>query len=133
MEEKYLLDTDVLVSKQFVNVKQPFVVSLMSVIELASVIRKKYLELLKKGEKSRAEGYVKFLNLTLSHIKNVIVEVSLKDIEDAINVMFTRDVNLGEAVNAMIAKRLDCTVISNDKDWERLKDIVKIKRIEVKP
>jgi predicted nucleic acid-binding protein len=127
--EKYLLDTDVLVSKQFVSIKEPFVVSLISVVELASVIREKYLEKLNKGEKLRAEGYVKFLNLVLSYIRNVVVEVSFKDIEEAINIMFERDVNLGDAVNAMVARRLGCTVISNDKDWDRLEDIVRIKRV----
>jgi hypothetical protein len=88
------------VSKQFVNVKE-FVVSLISIVELASFTRKKYLEKLNEGDKERAEGYVKFLNLMLSNIRNKVVEVSLKDIEEAIPLMFERNVNLGEAVNAV--------------------------------
>ncbi|TRM80425.1 hypothetical protein DJ531_12280, partial [Sulfolobus sp. A20-N-F6] len=118
MEEKYLLDTDILVSKQFVKVKEPFIVSLVSIIELAIVIRRKHHELIKRGERRRAEGYLNFLYLTLSQIKDVVVEVSLKDVEEGIKIMFERDVNLGEAINAVIAKRLNYTVVSNDKDWE---------------
>ncbi|MCY0858884.1 MAG: PIN domain-containing protein [Sulfolobaceae archaeon] len=130
MEERYLLDTDILVSKQFANISEPYVVSLVSVFELASVVRKKYLNLLAKNDKSRAEGYREFLNLVLSQIKDRIVQVFIEDLEEGIDIMFERDVNLGEAINAVIAKRLNCKVISNDKDWERLSDIAEVKRIQ---
>ncbi|AGE71878.1 PIN domain-containing protein [Sulfolobus acidocaldarius] len=126
---KRLLDTDVLLSKKFVEVKEPYVVSLISIIEITSVIRRKYLELAKKGEKSRAEGYIRFLNLTLSHIRNNVVEVTFRDVERGIELMFERDVNLGEAVNTMVAKRLNLTVISSDKDWESLRDIIDVENM----
>jgi len=97
----------------------------VSVIEMASVIRNKYLELLRKGEKAMAKGYIEFLNLVLSQIRNNVVEVTFSDIEEGIKIMFERDVNLSEAINAIIARRLKAIVISNDKDWVRLKDLVK--------
>ncbi|WP_230952031.1 PIN domain-containing protein [Sulfolobus acidocaldarius] len=111
------------------EVKEPYVVSLISIIEITSVIRRKYLELAKKGEKSRAEGYIRFLNLTLSHIRNNVVEVTFRDVERGIELMFERDVNLGEAVNTMVAKRLNLTVISSDKDWESLRDIIDVENM----
>lgn len=126
---KFLLDTDILVSKKYLHyINEDFVVTTITLLELMSVLRRKYLEMLKNGERRRAEGYLNMLRVIVIHVKNRIIEATPEDFIQGIEIMIERDINAGDAVNAMIAKRTGRKVVSDDKDWDRVKDLVEVVR-----
>ena len=58
--------------------------------------------------------------------QNVQLEYpNIKDFVEAFEVMKDKDVDAVDAILAVIAKRQGVNVLSNDKDWDRLKDYAK--------
>ena len=127
-EEKYIIDTDILFSKEYLQFKEKGVVTLITLYEFITLIRRKYIDILKSGNKSRAEGYIKFLNLVIRDIKDSILEISKNDILDAVKLVFNRNIDVGDAINTIVALRIGAKIISKDKDYERVKDLVEVIR-----
>lgn len=125
--EKLLLDTDILFSKKYRKYKRiDFAVTIISAFELVEITRRRYVEMINKGEKARAQGYINSLKAILTDIVDKVIDVSVIDVLDAIKIMVERDVNPGDAVNAVVAMRTGRKVVSEDKDWERVKDLVEV-------
>ncbi|MFP3218865.1 MAG: PIN domain-containing protein, partial [Acidianus sp.] len=58
--------------------------------------------------------------------QNVQLEYpNIKDFVEAFEVMKDKDVDAVDAILAVIAKKQGVNVLSNDKDWDRLKDYAK--------
>jgi predicted nucleic acid-binding protein len=92
------------------------------------VIRKNALEFLKKNEREVANKYLAFGRefLKILYQQNVQLEYpNIKDFVEAFEVMKDKDVDAVDAILAVIAKRQGVNVLSNDKDWDRLKDYAK--------
>ncbi|AWR95336.1 PIN domain-containing protein [Acidianus brierleyi] len=127
-EEKYLIDTDILFSKKYVKFRGKGIITIITLYELITIVRSRYLDMLKRGYKNRAEGYLRFLNIILNDIKNSVIGITEFDILNSINIIFERELSVGDAINVTIAKRSGMTIVSNDKDYERVKDLVNVIR-----
>ncbi|WP_269199652.1 type II toxin-antitoxin system VapC family toxin [Acidianus ambivalens] len=92
------------------------------------VIRNKYMEMMKKGYKDRVEGYLNFIKLIKNEMKNSIIDVNKDDILKAIDIIFEREINVGDAINVATARKMNVTIVSNDKDYDRVKDLVEVIR-----
>jgi len=125
-ELKYLLDTDILFSKRYLQFKGEGVVTVITLYEFITIIRRRHIDTLKSGNKSRAEGYIKFLNLVIADIKDSILEINKNDILDAVNLVFDRNIDVGDAINTIVARRINSKIVSKDKDYERVKDLVEV-------
>ena len=125
-ELKYLLDTDILFSKEYLQFKGEGVVTVITLYEFITIIRRRHIDTLKNGNKSRAEGYIKFLNLVIADIKDSILEINKNDILDAVNLVFDRNIDVGDAINTIVARRINSKIVSKDKDYERVKDLVEV-------
>jgi PIN domain. len=125
-ELKYLLDTDILFSKRYLQFKGEGVVTVITLYEFITIIRRRHIDTLKNGNKSRAEGYIKFLNLVIADIKDSILEINKNDILDAVNLVFDRNIDVGDAINTIVARRINSKIVSKDKDYERVKDLVEV-------
>ncbi|WP_168364245.1 type II toxin-antitoxin system VapC family toxin [Metallosphaera hakonensis] len=125
---RYLIDTDVLFSKKFLKYKGDGLVTATSVYEFLTVIRERYLELYHFGNKDRAKGYLRFLGLVLGEIKSSIIDVTSNDFIHAGSLVFERDLNVGDAINVAVAKRLNLVIVSEDKDYDRIRDLVTVTR-----
>lgn len=127
--EQLLLDTDILFSKKYKDFKQlDFVVSIVSVFELIEISRRKYIEMTNKGEKVRAQGYINSLKPIIDDVRHNVINATIDDFLAAIKIMVERNINAGDVVNAVIAIRTGRKVVSEDKDWERVKDLVEVIR-----
>ena len=116
-ELKYLLDTDILFSKRYLQFKGEGVVTVITLYEFITIIRRRHIDTLKNGNKSRAEGYIKFLNLVIADIKDTILEINKNDILDAVNLVFDRNIDVGDAINTIVARRINSKIVSKDKDY----------------
>ncbi|BDC18027.1 PIN domain-containing protein [Acidianus sp. HS-5] len=126
-EEIYLIDTDILFSKKYLNFREKkYRITSITLYEFIVIIRNKYIEMMKKGYKHRAEGYLNFLKLIKNEIKNSVVDVNKDDILKSINLIFEREINVGDAINVEIARKINALIVSNDKDYSRVKDLVKV-------
>jgi predicted nucleic acid-binding protein len=92
------------------------------------ITRNKYTEMIKKGHKDIAKGYLNFLKLMKNEMKNSIIDVNKDDIWKAIDIIFEREINVGDAINVVIARKISATIVSNDKDYDRVKDLVEVIR-----
>ncbi|WP_346729549.1 PIN domain-containing protein [Acidianus sp. HS-5] len=100
---------------------------------MMEVIRKNALECMKKNKPEEANKYIAFGRefLKILHQQNAQFEYpSLKDFVDAFEVMVEKDVNVVDAALAVIAKKQGVDVLSNDNDWDRLKDYAKRINVE---
>ncbi|PSN87208.1 hypothetical protein B9Q03_10940 [Candidatus Marsarchaeota G2 archaeon OSP_D] len=64
--------------------------------------------------------------MVIGDIKDSIIDVSRDGVLESISLVFDREINVGDAVNVMIAKKINAEIVSNDKDYTRVKDLVKV-------
>jgi len=64
--------------------------------------------------------------LVIGDIKDSIIDVSRDGVLESISLVFDREINDGDAVNVIIAKKINAEIVSNDKDYTRVKDLVKV-------
>ena len=102
------------------------------IAEMMEAIRKNARECMRKNKPEVANKYIAFSRdfLKLLYQQSQLEYPSMKDFVDAFEVMVERDVNAVDAVLAVIAKNKGVDVVSNDNDWDRLKDYAK--RIRIK-
>ena len=128
---KALVDTNVIVQKglallDLLKGKDPDPTFTDIVIaELICTIRQKAKDYFKKNKKEIANRYIYFGKLFLEELrlnKVILAAPTLEDLAEAYDLTFARDVDGVDAVLAVIAKRTNAKVLSNDKDFDRLKD-----------
>ena len=125
----HLIDTDILFSKKYLNFREKeYRITNITLYEFIVIIRNKYMEMMKKGHKDRAKGYLNFLKLIKNEMKNSIIDVNKDDILKAIDIIFEREINVGDAIDVVIARKMNATIVSNDKDYDRVKDLVEVIR-----
>jgi len=125
----HLIDTDILFSKKYLNFREKeYRITNITLYEFIVIIRNKYMEMMKKGHKDRAKGYLNFLKLIKNEMKNSIIDVNKDDILKAIDIIFEREINVGDAINVVIARKMNAVIVSNDKDYDRVKDLVEVIR-----
>ncbi len=64
----------------------------------------------------------------LGEIKSSIIDVTSNDFIHAGSLVFERDLNVGDAINVAVAKRLNLVIVSEDKDYDRIRDLVTVTR-----
>ncbi|PSN94591.1 hypothetical protein B9Q09_04020 [Candidatus Marsarchaeota G2 archaeon ECH_B_SAG-C16] len=64
--------------------------------------------------------------MVIGDIKDSIIDVSRDGVLESISLVFDREINDGDAVNVIIAKKINAEIVSNDKDYTRVKDLVKV-------
>lgn len=119
--EKTLVDTSVLISRR----KRGNVVSVVSLIEFIEWCLEKYREHLRKGEKERAAGYLRMIG-QLAFLDVEILEIDKDEVKDLIYYVTDKDLDPADAYLAVIAKKYGLSIVTEDKDFERVKDEVKI-------
>ncbi|BCU71503.1 PIN domain-containing protein [Stygiolobus caldivivus] len=61
-------------------------------------------------------------------LKNLLLKLTANDFIHAGDIVFRRDLDVRDAVNVAVAERLNLVIVSEDKDYDRVKDIVKVIR-----
>ncbi|BDB99791.1 type II toxin-antitoxin system VapC family toxin [Saccharolobus caldissimus] len=129
MKLKVLVDTNIIIGKRnaLFNLLKNYdlIFSDLVVAEVMEVIRENVLESMKKNKSEVANKYLAFGREFLKMLYQLNVQLeypNIKDFIEAFEVMHNRDVDAVDAVLAVIAKRQGVSVLSNDKDWDRLKD-----------
>ena len=125
---KVLVDTNIIIEKRnkLFNLLGSYdpIYSDLVLAEVMEVIRKNALEFLKKNKREVANKYFAFSRefLKMLYQQNVQLEYpNIKDFVEAFEVMKDKDVDAVDAILAVIAKRQGVNVLSNDKDWDRLR------------
>ena len=125
---KVLVDTNIIIEKRnkLFNLLGSYdpTYSDLVLAEVMEVIRKNALEFLKKNKREVANKYFAFSRefLKMLYQQNVQLEYpNIKDFVEAFEVMKDKDVDAVDAILAVIAKRQGVNVLSNDKDWDRLR------------
>jgi predicted nucleic acid-binding protein len=129
---KVLIDTNIIIEKRnkLFNLLGNYdpIYSDLVLTEVMKVIRKNALEFLKKNKREVANKYLAFGRefFKILYQQNVQLEYpNIKDFVEAFEVMKDKDVDAVDAILAVIAKKQGVNVLSNDKDWDRLKDYAK--------
>mgnify|MGYP001770627105 CR=1 FL=1 len=88
------------------------------------VIRK-YHELVAKGQTSRALDYMNIIALLPLVVKRVI-ELKGQELIDVVYYVIEKDLDPADAYLVVLSKRLGMPIVTTDKDFERVKDEVKV-------
>ncbi|MFP3202568.1 MAG: PIN domain-containing protein [Sulfolobus sp.] len=120
-EDEALIDTSAFIS----NKRRKGKVSVIILIEFMEWALRKYMELSKKGEKLRALGY---LNLIASLPINVgeVIEIKNDEIRDLIYYVVEKNLDPADAYLAVLSKKLKIPLVTDDKDFERVKDEIEV-------
>ncbi len=125
-----LIDTNVLVSKKVEIVEgfwdQLYVtpIVLLEYLNWATESRNTWLS---RGDKSRAQGYMRLIKLLPQvlealGVKILAVEYNISDLVEAVMLVEKRSVDPGDALNAIATRKYKLRVLTMDRDWLRLKD-----------
>ena len=95
--------------------------------ELAEFVHEKYLELMKASEAERARGYLKLFKLLIEVLsdKPLIVH-SYSDYLTAVDLAVSRGLDVTDALLTVTALRLKGVILTRNKDFERVGDLVKV-------
>lgn len=132
MEERReaIVDTCVLVSKKLEALR-----TLNAKLYITPVVLLEYLNWamesrniwLVKGDAKRAKGYERLIELLPSALLELGVEVleqkfTISELREAVGLVLQRDVDPGDALNAITARKRGMSIVTLDKDWQRLSD-----------
>jgi predicted nucleic acid-binding protein len=125
-----IVDTCVLVSKKLEALR-----TLNAKLYITPVVLLEYLNWamesrniwLVKGDAKRAKGYERLIELLPSALLELGVEVleqkfTISELREAVGLVLQRDVDPGDALNAITARKRGMSIITLDKDWQRLSD-----------
>ena len=128
-----LVDTNILVSK-----KLKALLTLGGQLYVTPVVLLEYItwalesrnRRLAEGDYERARGYERLIKLLPSLLQELSIEVieqglEVEDLKEAVNLILHRSVDPGDALNAITARKKGLKVITQDRDWQRLKDCAK--------
>ncbi len=130
--KRVLVDTNILVSKKIVQLKlleRELYVTPVVVLEYLNWALESYNEMMSRREYGRAKGYMRLIELfphLLDELGISVIgqEFSLEDLARAIRLVVERNVDPGDALNAVTASKLGLGVVTGDRDWLRLEDYV---------
>ena len=130
--EGVLVDTNVLISKKLRVLMQ---LQASNKLYITPVVLLEYMNwaiasrnrALARGEKERAEGYQRLLALFPQLLLGLGIEVidqdiTIEDLVEAVELIVARNVDPGDALNAVTARRKGLCVVTQDRDWLRLRD-----------
>jgi len=125
-----IVDTCVLVSKKLEALR-----TLNAKLYITPVVLLEYLNWamesrniwLDKGDVKRAKGYERLIELLPSALLELGVEVleqkfTISELREAVGLVLQRDVDPGDALNAITARKRGMSIVTLDKDWQRLSD-----------
>jgi len=125
-----IVDTCVLVSKKLEALR-----TLNAKLYITPVVLLEYLNWamesrniwLVKGDAKRAKGYERLIELLPSALLELGVEVleqklTISELREAVGLVLQRDVDPGDALNAITARKRGMSIVTLDKDWQRLSD-----------
>ncbi len=126
------MDTNLLVSKRIRDLQKlgrRLAVTPVVVLEYMNWAIASRNKALARGEAERAAGYERLLHLLpslLDAIGATLVEQGLdtRDLEEAAALVTERQVDPGDALNAVTAAKKSLAVATCDRDWLRLRDHV---------
>lgn len=130
MSTNVIVDTNLIINKSkdiFTFLSQRNynpVFSTVALFEYLVFIREKFIEQRKLNKKERANGYIEAARIVLERVAmagNQLVSPS-NDFLKGLEISKERDVDVGDAILASMAKERGLRVITADRDWERLKD-----------
>ena len=130
--KRVLVDTNILVSKKIVQLKlleRELYVTPVIILEYLNWALESYNEMMSRREYERAKGYMRLIELfphLLDELGISVIgqEFSLEDLARAIRLVVERNVDPGDALNAVTASKLGLGVVTGDRDWLRLEDYV---------
>lgn len=130
--KRVLVDTNILVSKKIVELKlleRELYVTPVIILEYLNWALESYNEMMSRREYERAKGYMRLIELfphLLDELGISVIgqELSLEDLARAIRLVVERNVDPGDALNAVTASKLSLGVVTGDRDWLRLEDYV---------
>ncbi len=130
--KRVLVDTNILVSKKIVELKlleRELYVTPVIILEYLNWALESYNEMMSRREYERAKGYMRLIELfphLLDELGISVIgqELSLEDLARAIRLVVERNVDPGDALNAVTASKLGLGVVTGDRDWLRLEDYV---------
>lgn len=128
----YIVDTNILVSKkirELLRLGADLYVTPTIILEYLNWAIAQRNKMLKKGLIGRAKGYEKLVEMfpeLLEYLGMAVVSprLGIEEVSEAARLIRERSVDPGDVLIALAAKQLGLGVVSNDKDWERLKDYV---------
>ncbi len=128
-----LIDTSVLVSKKLgtvLGLREPLYVTPVVILEYLNWVIESRNMWFTKGDTKRAEGYERLVKLLQGLLEELDVEVvdqklDIVDLGDIVTLVLEREVDPGNALNAVTAKKMNLKVVTRDKDWEKLRDYAK--------
>lgn len=80
---------------------------------------------MRKGEKERAAGYLRMIG-QLNYLDVEILEIEKDELKDLIYYVMNKDLDPADAYLVVIAKRYGLSIATEDKDFERVEDEIKI-------
>ncbi|AWR95722.1 PIN domain-containing protein [Acidianus brierleyi] len=126
-EKKIIVDTNIIISKKFLDLNNVIVTESV-VQELAEFIFQKYLDYMNSSQQERANGYIKLFKYLIEYLsKYPLLSHSFKDYIQAIDLSTSRNIDVTDALLVITALKLNTVIMTKDKDFERVKDLVKIK------
>ena len=128
----YIVDTNVLVSRKLrilEEINADLYVTVTVVLEYLNWVVHQRNKMLQQGMTSRAKGYERLLHLFPRLLESLDIGVicdslDAEALQEAATLVTERGVDPGDALIAVTARRLRLGVISQDNDWERLRDYV---------
>ncbi|BFI76478.1 type II toxin-antitoxin system VapC family toxin [Sulfurisphaera ohwakuensis] len=120
-ENEVLIDTSAFISKKSRKGK----VSVITLIEIMEWALRKYNEYSRKGERLRALGYLNLIT-SLPIIVDEVIEIRDDEIRDLVYYVVEKNLDPADAYLAVLSKRFKIPIITTDKDFERVKDEIKV-------
>ncbi|WP_221267179.1 type II toxin-antitoxin system VapC family toxin [Sulfurisphaera ohwakuensis] len=95
--------------------------------EFAEFCFQKYVDLIGSSPE-RAKGYVKLFKYILEYLSNnEVISNSVEDYMKAMDLSIDRSIDITDALLVVTAMKLkNAVVLTRDKDFERVKDLVKV-------
>jgi predicted nucleic acid-binding protein len=125
-----IVDTCILVSKKLEALR-----TLNAKLYITPVVLLEYLNWamesrniwLVKGDAKRAKGYERLIELLPSILLELGIDVleqkfTISELREAVGLVLQRDVDPGDALNAITARKRGMSIVTLDKDWQRLSD-----------
>ena len=128
-----LIDTNILASKKLkilLSINEPLYITptiLLEYLDWAIESRNIWLG---KGNEKRAKGYEKLIKLFPKLIEELGINmidqnVDKDDLKEITILIIQRNIDPGDATNAITTKKQKLKTITQDKDWQRLQDYTK--------
>ena len=120
-EDEVIIDTSAFISKKSRKGK----VSVVTLVEIMEWALRNYNEYSKKGQRARALGYLNLI-ISLPTIIDEVIEIKGIEIKDLVYYVIEKSLDPADAYLTVLSKRLKMPIITRDKDFERVKDEIKI-------